>query len=55
MNLSEFAQDGSILTEINMSPSSLRQLASNINATVGIEFEMIYATLWLPVAMMTMN
>jgi len=41
MNLSEFAQDGSILTEINMSPSSLRQLASNINATVGIEFEMI--------------
>jgi hypothetical protein len=41
MNLSEFAQDGSILTEINMSPSSLKQLASNINATVGIEFEMI--------------
>ena len=41
MNLSEFAQDGSILTEINMSPSSLKQLASKINATVGIEFEMI--------------
>lgn len=41
MNLSEFAQDGSILTEINMSPSSLKQLASKISATVGIEFEMI--------------
>ena len=41
MNLSEFAQDGSILTEINMSPSSLKQLASQISATVGIEFEMI--------------
>jgi Putative amidoligase enzyme len=29
------------LTEVNMSPSSLRQLASKINAKAGMEFEMI--------------
>jgi hypothetical protein len=33
--------DEQVLAEINMSPSSLKQLASQINARAGMEFEMI--------------
>jgi hypothetical protein len=33
--------DEQVLAEINMSPSSLKQLASQINAKAGMEFEMI--------------
>ena len=44
MKAKEFVKEEVNLFEINMSPSSLRQLASNIDARAGMEFEMAVPT-----------
>ena len=44
MRAQEFITEAVNLFEINMSPRSLRQLASGIDAQVGMEFEMIVPT-----------